>query len=159
MKSLLGIVCNTKKSNAKLRKCENLSKHMNNEEGKIIYKDLSYKIFGICLEAHEILGYNCKEKQYCDLMEKLLIREKIKFEKEKNLAYYLGENKIGGNIVDFLIENKVLFDAKAKRFITREDYKQMKRYLEAANLKLGIIINFRDRRIKSNRIINSLAKE
>ena len=99
------------------------------------------------------------KKQYCDLMEKLLTREKIKFEREKNLAYYLGENKIGGNIVDFLVENKVLFDAKAKRFITREDYKQMKRYLEAANLKLGIIINFRDRRIKSNRIINSLAKE
>lgn len=145
-------------SNAKLRKCENINMHIK-EDTKIIYKELSYRIFGVCLEVHEILGYNCREKQYCDLMEKLLIREKISFEREKDLAYQLGENKIGGNIVDFIIENKILFDAKAKRYITREDYKQMKRYLEAANLKLGIIVNFRDKRIKPNRIINSLAKE
>jgi len=129
------------------------------ENSKIIYKYLSYKIFGICLEVHETLGRFCREKQYCDLMEKLLLRDKIKYEREKDISYNLGENKIGGNKVDFIIENIILFDAKAKRFITREDYIQMKRYLEATNLKLGIIVNFRDKRIKSKRVINSKVKE
>ncbi len=134
---------------------------MKNKEGdsKIIYKELSYKIFGICLEVHEVLGRFCREKQFCDLMGKLLIRDKIKYEREKDLSFYLKENKIGGNRVDFVIENKILFEAKAKRFITGEDYMQIKRYLGAANLKLGIIVNFREKRIKSKRVINSKAKE
>jgi len=129
------------------------------ENSKIIYKDLSYKLFGICLEVHSILGNNCREKQYCDLIEELLIRDKVKYEREKDISYFLNENKIGGNRVDFIIEGKIVFESKTKRFITTEDYIQVKRYLEAANLKLGIIVNFRDKRIKARRIINSKAKE
>ncbi len=129
------------------------------DDSKIIYKELSYKIFGICLEVHAILGNNCREKQYCDLIEKFFIRDNIKYIREADLSYYLKENKIGGNRVDFIIEGKILFDAKAKRVITIEDYKQMKRYLETANLKLGIIVNFRDKRIKTKRVINSKTKE
>ncbi len=129
------------------------------DDSKIIYKELSYKIFGICLEVHAALGNNCREKQYCDLMEKLFIRDNIKYVREADLSYYLKENKIGGNRVDFIIEDKILFDAKAKACITQEDYRQMKRYLESANLKLGIIINFREKRIRAKRVINSKAKE
>jgi len=163
---LFGIVCDaksTKNAYAKLRKCEKIliiNHSMNKEEdNKIIYKDLSYKIFGICLEVHSILGNNCREKQYCDLFEKLLIRDKVEYEREKDISYFLKENKIGGNRVDFIIEERILFEGKTKRFITREDYVQVKRYLEATNLKLGIIVNFRDKRIKTRRVINSKAKE
>ena len=126
---------------------------------KIIYKELSYKINGICFEVHDILGRFCKEKQYCDLFEKLLLKEKIEHEREKDLSIYLGENKIGGNRVDFFIANKILFDAKAKDYITKEDYRQAKRYLIASGLKLCIIVNFREITIRPKRILNSQAKE
>jgi len=36
------------------------------ENQKIIYKELSYKIFGICLEVHKVLGRFCREKQACN---------------------------------------------------------------------------------------------
>ncbi|MFA5318517.1 MAG: GxxExxY protein [Patescibacteria group bacterium] len=126
---------------------------------KIVYKDLSYKIVGLCFKAHDILGRFCREKQYCDILENLFKQEKIKYEREKNLDIILGESKIGGNRVDFIIEDKILFDAKAKNFITKEDYRQMKRYLQATGLKLCIVINFREISLKPKRILNSLAKE
>ena len=63
-----------------------------------------------------------------------------------------------GNRVDFLVENAIVIDIKAKKFITKKDYFQMLRYLEAANLQLGIIINFRNTYLKPKRIINSKFK-
>ncbi|MFH1822644.1 MAG: GxxExxY protein [Patescibacteria group bacterium] len=128
-------------------------------QSKIVYKELSYKINGLCFEVHDILGRFCKEKQYCDLLEILFKREGIQYEKEKDLSLIIGLSKIGGNRVDFIIENKILFDAKAKNYITKEDYRQMKRYLAMAGLKLCIIVNFREISIKPRRILNSQGKE
>lgn len=130
------------------------------EEGiKIIYKELSYKLFGICIEVHKILGRFCRERQICDLIEILLKRDGYNFEREKDLSHYLEDQKIGGNRVDFFIENKILFDAKMKDYLTKDDYFQMKRYLEATNLKLGILVNFREKRIRMKRVLNPKAKE
>ncbi|NQU77905.1 GxxExxY protein [Candidatus Falkowbacteria bacterium] len=92
-------------------------------------------------------------------MEELLKDGNYKFEREKDLSRYPEDYKIGGNRVDFFMEGKLLFDAKAKDYITKEDYLQMKRYLEATNLKLGIIVNFREKRINMKRVINSKGKE
>ena len=129
------------------------------DDSKIIYKNLSYKIVGLCFETHDILGRSCKEKQYCDALEGFFKREGIKYEREKDLSMLLGENRIGGNRVDFIIEGKILFDAKAKDYITKEDYRQMKRYLAITGLKLCIVVNFRDISIRPKRILNSQAKE
>lgn len=126
---------------------------------RLYIKYLSYKIVGLCFEAHDILGRFCKEKQYCDSLESLFNREGVKHEREKDLSILLGENKIGGCRVDFIIENKILFDAKAKNFITKEDYRQMKRYLAITGLKLCIVVNFRDISIKPKRILNLQSKE
>jgi GxxExxY protein len=54
-----------------------------------------------------------------------------------------------------MVEGKIPVDIKAKKFITKEDYDQMQRYLEAADKKLGLIVNFRMTYVKPKRIINS----
>jgi len=61
--------------------------------------------------------------------------------------------------VDFIIENKIIIDIKAKKFITKEDYYQMLRYLKGANLELGIIYNFRNTYLKPKRVLNSAFKK
>ena len=40
--------------------------------GKILHKDLSYKITGLLFEVHKKLGCFRNEKQYSDYFEKLL---------------------------------------------------------------------------------------
>lgn len=91
-------------------------------KSNIIYPDLSYKINGILFKIHNELGKYCNEKQYCDLIEEYLKETKINYEREKILPIsFEGETK-GRNKVDFLIENKIILEIKAKRIITREDY-------------------------------------
>ena len=124
-------------------------------ENKLIFSDLTYKINGILFTVHNQLGRYCNEKQYGDLIEKLLKDLKMLFEREKILPQsFIGE-KSGRNKVDFLIENKVILEIKSRRIITKEDYYQVRRYLETLKLKLGIIVNFRNLYLRPKRILNS----
>ena len=55
------------------------------------------------------------------------------------------------NLPDFIIDNEIVLDLKAKRIITKEDYFQMKRYLSASGKRLGLIVNFRQKYISPKR--------
>ena len=61
--------------------------------------------------------------------------------------------KDSGNRVDFLIDNKIILETKAERIITREDYYQIQRYPQSLNMKLGLLVNFRNQYIKPVRIV------
>ena len=117
---------------------------------EILYPDLSYKITGICFDVHNKLGRFCREKQYSDELERNLIAKNISYEREKRI---LDEGVFSGNILDFIIEDTVIVDLKAKKFITKEDYYQMQRYLKILDKQLGLIINFQDTFIKPKRIL------
>lgn len=124
-------------------------------DSKLVFPELSYEINGILFKVHNELGRFLNEKQYADAVEKLLKDNKIRYEREKILEQlFEGENK-GRNKIDFLIENKIILELKSKRMILREDYYQTRRYLEVVGLKLGILVNFRDKYLKPRRILNS----
>jgi len=119
-------------------------------KSKIIYKDLSYQLVGILYKVHDELGRFAKEKNYGDLFEKILKDKNIKYEREKLIS------KTGNEInkADFVIDNKIIIEFKAKPVITKEDYYQVKRYLEFANLKLGLLVNFSHNYLNPKRILN-----
>ena len=118
---------------------------------RILFPQLSYQLTGVCFEVHNKMGRFCREKQYADALEILLKEKNILFKREINL----NEDGIEGNRADFLINEKIILDLKAKKFITKEDYGQMQRYLQGANLELGLIINFRNTYLKPKRILNT----
>ena len=121
---------------------------------KIIESQLSYKLNGLFFELQNRLGRYLAEKQYADGFEELLKENRVSYEREKEIFITFGARKIGGNKVDFFVENKILVDIKAKKYITREDYLQMRRYLKAANFKLGLIVNFKSRSVTIKRVIS-----
>jgi len=126
---------------------------------KLIYEGLTYKLNGILYSVHNERGRFLSEQQYCDAIEQKLKESRLSYEREKILPpSFLGEAR-GRNKIDFLIEGKVILEIKAKRVITREDYYQVRRYLEALGKKLGIIVNFRRKFLEPKRILNSKVKE
>ncbi len=113
---------------------------------KVIYPELSYLINGILFDVKKELGQYAREKQYGDLLEKKL--------KEKGILYKR-EVSVGntGNIIDFLIDDKIVVELKAVRFVTKDNFRQIQNYLQQTQIKLGLLVNFRDKFLKPARII------
>jgi GxxExxY protein len=132
---------------------------MDNNFTKLIYSDLTYEIRGVLFKIQNELGRFCNEKQYADAIENKLKELKINYKREETIPpSFEGELK-GRNKVDFIIEDKLILELKAKRILEKEDYYQVRRYLDAFNKKLGLLVNFRQKMIQVKRILNSSVKE
>ena len=113
---------------------------------KVIYPELSYKITGILFEVKKELGEYAREKQYGDLIAKKLEENKLPYQREVSI----GDSN---NILDFIVDNKIVIELKASRFITKDNYRQIQNYLQQSQLKLGILANFREKFLKPIRVI------
>lgn len=113
---------------------------------RVLYPELSFDLVGILFDLHKKLGLYGREKQYSDaLEEKLKIRD-IPYQKELHISG-------SGNVVDFLISEKIILELKAKRTLTPEDYRQLQHYLQETGIRLGLLVNFREKYIRPIRII------
>lgn len=126
---------------------------------RVIHKELSYQLTGILYAAHNEVGRFASEKQVCDIIEKFLAGSGISYKREYVVRPAHEGEIIGRHRIDFLIKDSIIVEVKCKRFLTREDYYQIKRYLRQLNLKLGILVNFQEERLHPKRILNSLGKE
>ncbi len=126
----------------------------NDTNKKILHKELSYRINGLLFDVHNSLGRFCREKQYGDAFEKLIKQSEISYEREKALPVAGIDNQFT-NKADFVISSTLLIDFKVKSVVTKDDYYQMNRYLEASGLDLGLIVNFRNKYLKPIRVIRS----
>lgn len=117
--------------------------HANKE---IIYPELSYQITGILFNTHNELGQYAREKQYGDMIEQKFKEIGLPYKRELSI-------NDTGNILDFVVDNKIILELKATRLILKEHYRQIQNYLQHTGLKLGLIVNFRDKFIKPVRVI------
>ena len=125
----------------------------------IIQKELSYRVCGLCFKAHNALGRFRNEQTYADYLEGLFKDDGLEYVREQPLPKSFTEEFARRNIPDFVIEHKIVLDLKAKRLVDKDDYFQMRRYLAASNIKLGLIVNFRQEYLVPKRILNSDMKE
>jgi len=123
-------------------------------KNNVLYPELSYRLNGLFFRIHNELGRFRNEKQYADALESALKVSGINYCREKPLSKSFNGEANNRNVPDFIIEDKIVIDIKAKRIITKSDYFQMKRYLVSSNKKLGIIVNFRQRFLTPKRIVN-----
>lgn len=120
--------------------------YTNNTNNKLIHPELSYVLTGVLFAAHNELGPYAREKQYGDLIEKKLKATNIPYKRELTI----GDSN---NIIDFLIDNKIILEIKAKRILIKEDYYQTQRYLQETKIKLALLVNFRNKYLKPTRIV------
>lgn len=117
-----------------------------NRKGELIYPELSFVLTGICFAVHNTLGPFSREKQYGDLFEEKLQERKLPYQRELRI----GDS---GNTLDFVVENKLALEFKAKRMFVKDDYYQVQRYLQESGFRLCLLVNFRDRQIKPIRVV------
>ena len=125
---------------------------------ELVLKEESYKLMELMFRVHNQLGPSYKEKNYQKGVEAIFLKEKVKYEREKEVMIPFEGGKLGGFFVDFIVWGKIILEIKAKPFITKEDIRQVLRYLQATGLPLAIIVNFKREKLEYKRVINSNPK-
>jgi GxxExxY protein len=126
----------------------------NTTKDKLLYPELSYQIMGILFEVHNKLGTKYQEKHYQNAVEIKLKELNIPYQKEKKVNVKFENKDLGEFYVDFIIDNKIILELKKIWKITEDEIKQVLRYLDAVNLKLGIVANFKHKRLDYYRVLN-----
>lgn len=125
------------------------------DDEKIIFKEKSYSLIGICMNIHSVMGHGFLEAVYCEILEKELIKNKIPYEREVKLdLYFNGELLNKKYKADFICFDEIVLEIKSTSFLHENFSKQTLNYLKATNKKLGLLINFGEKSLKYKRIIN-----
>lgn len=128
-------------------------KRMNSNK-RIIYPELSYKLMGALFKVHNTLGSSYQEKYYQRAIATELKEQDIPFIREKEITLGYGNQGIGEYRLDFVIDNKIALEVKTVPFLKDDFIRQLLAYLVSANLKLGIVANFRTQKLTYRRVVN-----
>ncbi|MBI2121187.1 MAG: GxxExxY protein [Candidatus Wildermuthbacteria bacterium] len=124
------------------------------EKDKVLFRGLSYRLTGIFFRVHNQLGRFRNEKQYGDGIAHELLQEKILFQREYALPLSFQGEELGRNKIDFIIDDAIIVEIKAKHILMKDDYYQMKRYLVTMDKELGILVNFRQKYLTPKRVLH-----
>lgn len=121
----------------------------------LLYKELSYKIIGLCMEVHSILGRGHTEIVYKDALEYEFRKEGINFSREKKFTIKYKDIILPHLFfADFVIEDKIVLEAKAVSSLTDSHIKLSLNYLAASKLQLALLVNFGEESLSYKRIVN-----
>lgn len=121
---------------------------------KIIYKEESYKITGICMDIHNNLGKGFLEIVYKDALEYEFNKANIPHEREKEYAVnYKGIILPHKFYADFVVYDKIVLEVKGISGIADEDVAQTLNYLKVSGNKLGLLVNFGKFKLRYKRIV------
>jgi len=120
----------------------------------IYLKEESFKIIGLCMEVHKILGKGHSEVVYKDALEYEFKINSIPFEREKSYEIIYKDIILPRKyIADFIVFDKIILEAKAISQLTNSDTRQTLNYLASSKNKLGLLVNFGEDSLKYKRII------
>ena len=123
---------------------------------ELLYKDEIFKLVGLCMEVHREFGKGQDEVLYKGAFVVELQRAQIPFARElKYEVNYKGVILPHHYYADFVVWNKIMFEAKAVERLTDAHVKQVLNYLAISKLELGLLVNFGSDSLEWKRIIRS----
>jgi GxxExxY protein len=114
----------------------------------------TYKVIGIAMEIHRLLGRGLSEIVYKDAFEYEFKAQQIFYQREKEYnVHYKGVVLPHKFFADFIVYDKIVLEIKCKKGIVDEHYAQVINFLAISKLELGLLINFREKSLEYKRII------
>lgn len=117
-------------------------------------KEETYKIIGICMEVHRVLGKGFSEIIYGDALEYEFKKNSISYQREKQFNISYKEIILPHHyFADFIVFDEIILELKAIQQLSSNEIKQTLNYLAASKNKIGLLVNFGEDSLKYKRII------
>jgi len=120
-----------------------------------LYKEESGKIINACMNVHNELGNGFLEPVYQSALAEEFKIQGIPSEKEKKInIFYKGIKLDKEYYADFICYGKIIVELKATSALVKAHKAQVLNYLNATNIKVGLLVNFGESSLKWQRISN-----
>lgn len=120
--------------------------------------ELTYLINGCAMRVHNTLGNGFQEVIYQRCLAIELDKLGIKHKREVEQKIFYNDVEVGTRRVDFLIADKIIIELKALSNLEDVHIAQIKNYLVAYNLPIGLLINFGANSLQFKKIYNNKYK-
>ncbi len=113
------------------------------------------KIIGCAIEVHKYLGNGFQEIIYQRSLAIEMGRQGLSFVQEFEMTVFYKGEYVGKRRVDFLVEDVVSVELKARSELDDSHLNQALNYLEVYHIETGLLINFGAKSLQFKRLINS----
>jgi len=115
---------------------------------------LSKKIIGAAIRVHRELGPGFLESIYEEALKVEFSEQGLHFDSQKEIKIeYLGV-EVGTHRLDLIVENEIIVELKAVKELGDIHFVQLRSYLKATGLKVGLLLNFSKPTLEVKRVVN-----
>jgi GxxExxY protein len=125
---------------------------MNTNGEQVLLKDEVFQVVGCAIEVLNTLGHGLVEKPYENALVVEFLLRKIPFQQQRSFDVFYKGHKIGLFVPDLIAFNSLVVDMKVIEKISDHELGLMLNYLRITGLRVGIILNFKHRKLEWQRI-------
>jgi GxxExxY protein len=119
------------------------------------FEELSSRILAAAIDVHKALGPGFLESIYQKAMEVALNHRDIAFERQKEIHVFFEDVDVGLHRLDLVVTNQIILELKAVKDFEDIHFAQLKSYLKATGLHVGLLLNFNAPTLAIKRVVHS----
>ena len=122
------------------------------KEKELPHSDLTGSILNCCFEVMNELGPGFLERVYKNVLLMVMGEKGLQVEVERSYNVVFRGKIIGRYIADLVVNDTVIVELKCCENLMSEHQAQLFNYLKVSGLPVGLLINFRRRKLDWNRL-------
>ena len=117
------------------------------------FEELSGRIIGAGLAVHQTLGPGFLESIYHEAMKVALVHRSIPFHSQVRVETNFEGVIVGWSRIDLIVGNQIVLELKAVETLRDVHFAQLKSYLRATRLRVGLLLNFNAPTLTIKRVV------
>ena len=126
---------------------------MDSSGKKLLFKNEVYQIVACAIEVLNELGHGIVEKPYENALVVEFGLRAIPFQQQPVFDVLYKGNKVGLFVPDLIAFDAIVVDTKVVDKITDHERGLMLNYLRITKLRVGVILNFKHRKLEWERLV------
>ena len=122
------------------------------QDKKLPYFELSGSILNCCFEVMKELGPGFLEGVYKNALLITMRQKGLKVELEQSFEVVFRDKVVGRYNADLVVGQTVIVELKCCESLVREHQAQLFNYLKVSSLPVGLLVNFRHRKLDWKRL-------
>ena len=126
---------------------------MDRNDDKLLCRNEVFQIVGCAIEVLNTVGHGIVEKPYENALVVEFGLRKIPFRQQPAFDIFYKDQKVGLFVPDLIAFDSIVVDTKVIDRITDHERGLMLNYLRITGLRVGVILNFKNRKLEWERIV------